>query len=115
MMWREKARSLIVSVPVSDDLPGLHRRRLARFELVEGPIQRFVAEQISLGDLVAYVTVAESPELRREVLDILRGSMRSRTRLLHVLEQAYVTELAIASLHRLKIRSARTRDEGEEP
>lgn len=111
LMWREKARSLIVSVPVSDDLPGLHRRRLARLELVEGPIQRFVAEQISLGDLVAYVTVAESPELRREVLDILRGSMRRRTRLSHVLEQAYEIELAIASLHRLKLRSARARDE----
>ena len=111
LKWREKARSLIVPVPVSDDLPGLHRRRLARLELVEGPIQRFVAEQISLGDLVAYVTVAESPELRREVLDILRGSMRRRTRLSHVLEQAYEIELAIAALHRLKVRSTRARDE----
>ncbi len=114
LTWREKARSLIVSMPVSDDLPGLHRRRLARLELAEGPIQRFVAEQISFGDLVAYVTVAESPELRREVLDILRGSMRRRTRLSHVLEQAYESELTIASLHRLKIRSASTRNEGRE-
>ena len=109
---RSVANQLIASAPVPDDLPGLHGRRVARLTLAEGPIQQFVAEQVAVMELLAYITVAENPSLTTPVLAILSRSAERRARAAHVLEQAVEIELTMSDLYRLQLEIASTRRSG---
>lgn len=101
--WREVAQGLIVSDPVPGDLARLHRRRVARLELARGPMQKFIAEQLSVLDLNAYATVAHHPSLRARVRSALTEAAKNRARTKHVLDQAIEVEMIITMLHRLRL------------
>ncbi|MHC4946649.1 MAG: hypothetical protein ACYTG1_00085 [Planctomycetota bacterium] len=101
--WRLRAEGLVVTAPVPDTLDGLGRRAGTRRQLVEGPIQRFVAGQVALLELVAFVTAAEQPARADEVRIVLNDSASRRAEADHVLDQALDVELALASLWQLRM------------
>jgi hypothetical protein len=94
---------MMTSSPVPDDLPGLHRQRTARLEMAEGPIQIFVAEQITALDLLAYETAAQFPSLQASIVDILNRSGVDRSNATHVLDQSIETERAMLELNALNL------------
>jgi hypothetical protein len=100
---RAIAAGLMTSSPVPEDLAGLYRRRMARLNLVEGPVQQFVAEQISALELLAYTTAAQLPALREPIAALVRQASSRRVGLAHVLDQAVETERAMIELNRLRL------------
>jgi hypothetical protein len=106
--WRERAQVTMASNPVPADLGGIQQRLAVRMQLAEGPIQRFVAWQLGVLDLVAYITVAEQPALREAVVQLLGESMRRRARLHDVLEQSVEVERTIVSLWKLRLTAGET-------
>jgi hypothetical protein len=101
------------STPIAmpDSLEGLQRRLATREALAEGPVQHFVAHQLALIDLLAYLTVNEQPEKHEEVTAVLRalretgrGGPSAPLRGNHVLEQSLHAELAMAALWKLRLR-----------
>jgi hypothetical protein len=106
--WRERAQVTMASNPVPADLGGIQQRLAVRMQLAEGPIQRFVARQLGVLDLVAYITVAEQPALREAVVQLLGESMRRRARLHDVLEQSVEVERTIVSLWKLRLTTGET-------
>ncbi len=104
--WQSTAALVMAGSPIPDDLPGLTRRHQIRMELAEGPIQRFVARQLAIAELLAYITVAEQPALGAEVRALLQDSSRRRDRLDRVLEQAVEAELLLARLWDLRLVEA---------
>ncbi|MHC4414547.1 MAG: hypothetical protein ACYS0G_04615 [Planctomycetota bacterium] len=108
--WRERAQSVIVTVPPPDDLADLQRRHATRLRLAEGPLQRFVATQIGILEAMAYVTIAGQPARGSAALTILAESAGRRPGMTHVLEQAVEAERAIGRLWSLRLAL----DDGEE-
>ncbi|MCZ6834689.1 MAG: hypothetical protein O7G85_02850 [Planctomycetota bacterium] len=96
-----RAGHMMTSAPVPDDLPGLHRQWIARVELVEGPIQLFVAQQIAGLELLAYEVAAQYPSERERVLVILKHAAQKRLQATHVLDQAIENERAMMELNEL--------------
>lgn len=89
--------------PVPADLPSLQRRHNSRQALADGPIQMFVAQQLAILDVTAYLFVAEQPNLRDDALRILREHASTRARTASVLEQAVDIERATLELWRLRL------------
>ena len=96
--WRDRAALVRVSDPVPGDLNELQRRHAVRLRLTQGSLQRFVATQVGLLELMTYLAVAEQPGLREPLADLLAESARRRAGMTHVLEQAVDVERAIARL-----------------
>jgi hypothetical protein len=105
--WLERAGVTLASNPVPADVGGIQQRLAIRLKLAEGPIQRFVAHQLGILDLLAYITVAEQPALREPVLSLLHDSARRRMAMHDILEQSLDVERTIASLWKLRIGAAR--------
>jgi hypothetical protein len=102
--WAGRAEALVVASPVPDDLAGLDRRRATRMRLVDGPIQHFVAWQVTVLDLLAYVTAAEQPARAAAAAALLADGAADRAGADDVLIQAILTELAMAEMWRLRMR-----------
>jgi hypothetical protein len=102
-VWRARAGALVASRPLPDDLTGLQRRRDMRRRLAEGPIQRLVAEQLTVLDYLTYVTVAEQPGLYDEARAVLAESAEARADAGHVLRQAIEAEHAISRIWALRM------------
>jgi len=103
--WREAAEQLMTATPTPGTLSVLDRRDQTRRQLVRGPIQRFVAEQLALVDLLAYIATAERPKRRDEVRRVLQDGARQRARLDNVLDQALSIEQLMIRLWTLRIES----------
>ena len=88
---------------VPAELPDLQRRQAARMRLAEGPLQQFVAAQIGVLELMAFVAVQEQPGLSDAVVLELADSARRRLEATNVLEQAVEGELAMGRLWRLQM------------
>ncbi len=101
--WRDRAQVTLASNPVPADLGGIGQRLAVRMELAQGPIQRFVAQQLGVLDLLAYITVAEQPALREDVVRLLSESMQRRVRLNSALAQALDAERTIIMLWKLRL------------
>ncbi len=103
--WRQRA--LAVATQVRYRVPGdeaeIQRRHATRLRLAEGPLQLFVASQLSLLDQMAYMAVADQPGLRDPALGVLIDSARRRSRMSHVLSQAVEAEHAMNRLWRMQI------------
>jgi len=101
--YRDRAIAVIVSDPVPGDLPALTRRDATRRRLAEGPIQRFVAAQLAVLDLLAYITTAEQPDQALAGRELLTAAAQRRARLGHVLAQSADVERTILAFWRLRI------------
>lgn len=109
--WRERAQVTLASNPVPTDLGGIQQRLDVRMELAEGPIQRFVAHQLGVLDLLAYIAVAQQPALRDSVVLLISESMQRRARLHSVLEQSLEVERTIVMLWKLRLQPQNVADE----
>ena len=96
--WRDRAALARVADPVPGDLNELQRRHAARLRLTQGSLQRFVATQVGLLEMMTYLAVAEQLGLREPLADLLAESARRRAGMTHVLAQAVDVERAIARL-----------------
>ncbi|NNF43968.1 MAG: hypothetical protein HKN62_13175, partial [Phycisphaerales bacterium] len=101
--WRDRVQLVIARRPTPTDLPGLDRRRLTRGRLATDPLQRAVADLLSVLDCLAYVTVAEQPGRREEALAVLAESARRRRMATHVIAQAIAAERAMGRLWLLRL------------
>ncbi len=104
--WRDRAAATMGLAPIRADLDELRRRDTTRRRLTTGPIQRFVAMQLAVLDLLAYVTVAERPS-RRDPAEAIRARSADQRRSMQVLEQAVLTERTMTRMWRLWIAGAR--------
>jgi hypothetical protein len=89
--------------PEWGSLDDLQRRRALRLQLAEGPLQRFVAEQLLVLELIGFVTAAEQPALAARAGRLVSESAAERSRMRHVLAQAVAVERAIGSLWQLRL------------
>jgi hypothetical protein len=103
--WRSVAAGLLVSQPVPAPLNELDRRSRMRTQHADGAIQRFVAAQIDVIELMTYVIAAEQPALREEVSRRLAESSRRREAMTHVLDQLVEVQQQILRLWQLRIHS----------
>lgn len=104
--WQHAASMLIASDPTPGELPVLARRHAVRLRLASGPVQQFVANQVAVADLLAYVVTAEKPHVRKHVELLLNEAIDTRRQANHVLNQAIETELSMARLWRLRMGGA---------
>jgi hypothetical protein len=84
-------------------LVDLQRRHSTRLRLVSGPVQEFVATQLAILDLMAYVAVLEQPARTGAVAAILAESGRRRSRCARALAQTVEVERAMGRIWRLQI------------
>lgn len=101
--WLDRAEVAVVSSPVPANWQGLQRFRSTRLRLAEGPLQKFVAHQLTLLDALTYMTVAEQPGKRAVAVAMLRESSAARDKVTNVLEQAVQTERAVARMWKLRL------------
>lgn len=103
--WSDRAGVLVVSDPVPGPFTSLSRRQATRFQLAEGQLQQFVATQLGVLDMVAFVVTGEQPRLAATVRREMRGAADRRIGADHVLEQAVLIEAFLNKLwrHRLLI------------
>ncbi len=101
--WRDRATAVVVADPVPGDLPALARRGATRRRLADGPIQQFVAAQLAVLDLMAYITTAEQPDQAAAGRELLSVTALRRARLGHVFAQAVDVERTIIAFWRLRI------------
>lgn len=101
--WREIAVTTLAVTAFPEDVPGLDRRLATRLYLASGPLQEFVASQITVLELLMYVLAAEQPPLLDELGGLAAHASEQRAGARHVLDQAVSTERAIASLWRLRL------------
>jgi hypothetical protein len=99
----DQAELAAPSAPTPADLPNLQRRHNTRMSLAEGPIQRFVAQQLAILDVTVYLTVAEQPRTRERALEIMREHANARSRIPSVLEQALDVERTVLEIWRLRL------------
>ncbi len=112
--WRDRAATTMGSAPFPADLDELRRWDTTRRRLSRGPIQRFVAAQLAVLDLLAYATVAEQPARRTTAAHILARSAEQRRSMTQVLQQAVLIERTMIRMWRLWFtRSAEARPGGE--
>lgn len=76
----------------------IEARASARARLAEGPIQRFVVEQLALAEFAAAVVAAEQPSAGDRVAEILTDLQSAHRAGDGVLAQAAAAELAVARL-----------------
>jgi hypothetical protein len=103
---RAMAAARLTSTPVPAPVGELDRRHRARLSLAEGPLQRFAALRLAALDLLAYITAAERPEMRRAVIKILAESFRDRGQQTRVLRQIVEIERAMAGLWQLRLEQS---------
>ncbi|MHC4784669.1 MAG: hypothetical protein ACYTE6_01775 [Planctomycetota bacterium] len=105
--WRQRAMEALGEAAAGRATTGglmdLQRRRATRLRLVSGPVQRFVAEQLAVLDLMAFAAVMDQPARAGEVAQILAESGRRRSRCARALEQTVEAERAMGRMWRLQI------------
>lgn len=104
--WWDRVMRAAGATSATGDMPSLQRREELRNRLAEGPIQRFVAGQLTVLDLLAYVAVLEQPMMRGEINDLFERSAEARSACDHVLRQAVYAERAISQVWRLRLTAA---------
>lgn len=104
--WRSRAAAASV------DVARIQRRQAARQRLAQGPLQEFVAMQITLLDVATEVVAAEQPALAAAARANFRDSARRRSGMSHVLDQAVEAEMAMGRLWNLQFQPAQPAESG---
>lgn len=104
--WRQIAARSMVSDPVPDAFPKIEQRHATRRALAQGPIERALASQITVLELLTYIATGEQPVLSGEARSLLERAALERMESDHVLEQSLRTELAITQVWMLRLEVA---------
>lgn len=118
--WRLVAEAVVAQAPayrkrlderhrddqrsVGGRLADLKRRGSIRARLARGPVQRFVAAQLSIAEVMAFVIVEERPVVGMRVTPMMNDAAVDRAALGHVLGQAVSVERLIGRLWSLRLR-----------
>lgn len=107
--WGRHAESFDAGgVGMAAALVALRDREASRLRLAEGPLQEYIARQMTLLDLVALVASASTPIVADEVADITARLTRSLRSSQDVIEQALFVERAIAQVWLARIGAITT-------
>jgi hypothetical protein len=87
----------------AETLGRLEQGRTMRRQLNDGPMQRFVADQIAILEYLAYIASAEQPAARTDVTNVLVASEQGRQAADHVLEQAIDVERTVAAIWAIRM------------
>ena len=112
--WRLVAEAMVAQAPayrqryderprdatrsIGGRLADLRRRGSIRARLARGPVQRFVAAQLSIAEVMAFVIVVERPVVGVRVKPMMSDAAVDRAALGHVLAQAVSVERLIGRL-----------------
>jgi hypothetical protein len=96
--WRFLAESHRYAAAPDQDLALLDLRGATRLRLARGPLQEFVAGQLQVLDLLAFVAAAEQPAAASDLRALMSQDAQERGRLSHVLEQAVAVERTTAKV-----------------
>jgi len=96
--WSRATRSMPQTSTTTRVLDDLTRRHVIREQLASGPIQRFVARQLGIMDLLAHSLTIEQPQRAHEVRETLHQSTRHRVSINHALAQALEAERLMSQL-----------------
>jgi hypothetical protein len=96
--WWNQARRAVVSTTFPADLAELRRRERLRAELATGPIQRCIAAQVTVLDLMAYTITAEAPSRHEDIAQRFSTLQAQRQQAGGALAQAIEAERTAAWL-----------------
>ena len=103
----------MVTEPVPAPLPELIARHQTRLRLSRGPVQAFVATQIAIADLLAFIAAAEQPGKGPEIRQLLDDSLDQRIGAGNILNQSLEVERLIARLWSIRMTADPTVGEVE--
>jgi len=101
--WRERVDRATPNTSAPMQLETIERRRTARLNQAQGPIQFFAAQQVSVCELMSYVIAGEAPERSRDVAEVVDDLTAARQSARHVLEQIHAVERAMLRLWLIRI------------
>lgn len=103
LAWLALARPVLTMTPTPAPLPDLEHRMETRLALQRGPVGQFAAWQVSVLELAAYVTAAERPTSRGDLLHIVNQATRDRLDAGSTPAQLLATELAILRVRAIRL------------
>lgn len=114
--WEAEARRYTPNPYAPRSMEQIARRLHARRRLAHGVVQRFVAEQTAIADLMAGVVAAERPEAAGEAQRVLEGYDAARREATHIGRQIEAGEDAMLQLWALRFgeRPLERPDEAQE-
>lgn len=105
---RQEAEALVATGREPMSLDTIRRRADARDLLAVGPVQRFVAKQTALVEMMAYAVVAERPARVTGVRQVMDEFDQTSRRAQQVTAQVWAAERAMVQLWRLRLDDAAT-------
>lgn len=97
-LLRAQAGALVPSSRVALTIDSIDRRREARRLVASGPIQSFAAEQISIFELLVFITAAERPDNADAAAALFSTVILERDKAEDILKQIRIVEQACARL-----------------
>jgi hypothetical protein len=104
--WEREASRYSPNPYAPRSIEEIRRRREARLRLAEGAVQVFVAEQVTIAELMAAVAAAERPDAASEVSRILDGYDEERRTAQHIGQQIEAGEDAMLQLWAIRFGEA---------
>jgi len=101
--WKQEAEALVPSGREPMSLDTVRRRAEARERLAVGPVQRFVARQTTLVELMAFAIVAERPARAGDARRVMDGFNASSRGAGDVAQQVWIGERAMVELWRVRL------------
>lgn len=105
ILWREQARKLAPNPHAPVRFGELLRRRQGRLRLAQGPMERFLSDQLSVAEAMAFVISAERPSRADRIANLMRGLTRDRRGAGSSVGQMLVTEQAMNRLWSIRFGS----------
>ncbi len=104
--WMSRARPMQPVQPIPGTLSDIQRRRETRLYFQDDPIGVFAVNQIGILETAVYVTAAERPGLRDELMTILNEAEERRAESATAIHQLIELERAILRVQVLRVRMA---------
>ena len=104
--WMSRARPMQPVQPVPGTLSDIQRRRETRLYFQDDPIGVFAVNQIGVLETTVYVTAAERPGLRDELMTILNEAEERRAESATAIHQLIELERAILRVQVLRVGMA---------
>jgi hypothetical protein len=96
--WREQASALAPNSRAPVSFREMERRRQGRLRLAGGPLQRFVADQISIAEAMAFVVTAERPSRAQSVGALMRQFSLEVSEAPNIIAQSLAAERVMLTL-----------------
>jgi hypothetical protein len=90
--WQREAEALVATGREPLNLSQIEARRSARLRLAVGRVQEFVAEQVTICELMSYVVTAEQPAKSDQGAAALGELSETRRKSRHIFDQIEAAE-----------------------